>query len=90
MGGEKAWITAKVWGLRVKTLVWTVVQLAGFALIGVGGYRTFAPSLKRAGADLSLLAPATTAVPQFTYWEGLGVLVVGLIVVWLSTSPGRI
>jgi hypothetical protein len=78
--------TLEVWGLRLKNFASTIVQLAGFLLIFVGIYRLFGPSLVAQGVDVTVVHPVTSHVPTIG-GHGLIMMVVGLVVVWLSTSP---
>lgn len=83
---EREKVTFEFWRLRLRNLVSTIVQLAGFVLVFVGIYRLFALPLAAGGIDITALDPVVSTVPSIG-GQGLILLVSGLVVVWLSTSP---
>lgn len=78
--------TTEVWGLRVRNLFYTTVQLAGFALVAYGIYSFFGPFLEPYGYPVTLPPRLSGVLPELASFEGLAVMFAGVLVVWLSTS----
>ncbi|WP_137283425.1 hypothetical protein [Halorussus salinisoli] len=86
MKEDRIKVTAEVWGLRVRNLFYTVVQLTGFALVAYGIYSFFSPFLRLYGYSVSLPTEISGVLPGLGLFEGVAVMFAGFVVVWLSTA----
>lgn len=83
---EEAKVSAEIYGMRAKSLGYSVVQFTGWAILFYAIQQLASPFLLLLGYDIRLPEAIASVAPALGFMDAVGAMFAGIIIVWISTA----